>query len=149
MADIKRKGYTQAGTPTSALTTELNSLATATATAAGPAQDNSSNLDLYADFVLSVTFGTNPTAGATVDLYLLPSVDGGTNYADAVVAATPARNMLVGSFYCRAVTTAQIMTVTNVPIPEKFKMMVVNNSGQSFPASGSTVKYQSWHLQAV
>lgn len=148
MSDIKRKGYTQAGTPTSALTTELNSLATATASALGPAQDNSSNLDLYADFVLSVTFGTNPTANSTVDLYLLPAVDG-TNYADAVVAATPAKNMLVGSFYVRAVTTAQLIAITNVPIPEKFKMMVINNTGQTMAASANTVKYQSWHLQSV
>jgi hypothetical protein len=149
MADIRRKAYTQAGTPTSALTTELNSLANAAATAAGTAQDNSTNKDLWAIFVLSVTFGTAPTAGATVDLYILPSADGGTNYADAVVAATPARGMLVGSFSCRAVTTAQVMIIDNVPIPEKFKMQVVNNSGQAFPASGSTVKYQSWKMEAV
>ncbi len=149
MADIKRKSYTQAGTPVTALDTQLNSLATATASAAGSAQDNSTNLDLYADFVLSVTFGTNPTANATVDLYILPSVDGGTNYADAVVAATPAKNMLAGSFYVRAVTTAQVITITNVPIPEKFKVMVINNTGQSMAASGNTLKYQSWHLQSV
>lgn len=147
--NIKRNSYTQAGTPASALTTELNSLATATASAAGTAQDNSTNLDLYADFVLSVTFGVAPTANTTVDLYLLPSIDGGTTYADAVVAATPAKSMLVGSFYCRNVATAQVMTLANVPIPEKFKMMVVNNSGQAMAASGNTLKYQSWHLQAV
>jgi hypothetical protein len=149
MADIRRKAYTQAGTPTSALTTELNSLANAAATAAGPAQDNTTNKDLYADFFLNVTFGSAPTAGATVDLYMLPSIDNGTSYADAVVAATPARGMLVGSFSCRAVTSAQVMTISNVPIGEKFKMQVVNNSGQAFPASGSTVKYQSWKLEAV
>ena len=149
MAEIKRKSYTQAGTPASALTTELNSLATATASAAGPAQDNSTNLDIYADFVLSVTFGSAPTAGNTVDLYILPSVDGGTNYSDAPVAATPPKELFAGSFYVRAVTTAQVIMLANVLIPEKWKACLVNNSGQAFPASGSTLKYQSYHFQSV
>lgn len=124
-------------------------MATATASSAGTAQDNSSNLDLYADFVLSVTFGSAPTAGDTCDLYLLPSVDGGTNYSDAAVAATPPKELFAGSFYLRAVTTAQVVVLANVQIPEKWKACLVNNSGQSFPASGSTLKYQSWHLQSV
>ena len=148
-SDIKRKSYTQAGTPTQALSTELNSLATATASSASAAQDNSTNLDLYADFVLSVTFGTAPTANNTVDLYLLPSFDGGTTYADAVVATAAAKNMLIGSFYVRNVNTLQVMTISNVPIPEKFKVMVVNNTGQTMAASANTLKYQSWHLQSV
>ena len=149
MANIKRNGYTQAGTPASALSTELNSLATATASAAGTAQDNSSNLDLFADFMLAVTFGTAPTAGSSVDLYILPSVDGGTTYSDTPAATSPPKELLAGSFYVRAVTSAQEIALPNVSIPEKFKCCLINNAGQTMAASGNTLKYQSWHLQSV
>ena len=133
--------YTQA--LANCLTTELNALANAAASAAGSAQDNTTNLDLWGDFELAVTFGSNPTAASTIDLYLIASVDG-TNYADSAVLPVTA---LVGSFVLRAVTTAQLVHVLRVPLlPGKFKMAVLNNSGQSFPASGSTVKMRTYHL---
>lgn len=125
------------------LSTELDSLANGSATAAGTAYDNTTNLDLWADFVLDVTFASNPTAGSTIDLYLIPSVDG-TNYADSAVL--PA-SYLVGSFVLRAVSTAQKVALLRVPLlPGKAKFAAVNNSGQAFPASGSTVKLRTYHV---
>lgn len=133
--------YTQSAT--NCLSTELNSLGNASNTAAGTAQDNTTNLDLWADFILDVTFGTNPTANTSCDLYLLPSVDG-TNYQ------TPVSNLgpyYVGSFQMQASTSQQLNMILRVPLfPGKWKALLTNNSGQSFPASGSTVKYRSYHI---
>lgn len=146
MATISRKAYTTS--LTSILTTELNSLATATNSAASSTVDNSTNLDLYADFLLQVTWGTNPTAGNSCDLYLIPSPDN-TTFADGGGAVNPAKNLLVGSFYVRAVTTAQAMTLFNVLIPQYFKLVLINNTGQAMAATGNTLKYRTYSLQSV
>lgn len=150
MASIKL----EAAAITSLMTTELNSLASAAA-ALGVEYDNSTNLYLWGLFELNVTFGTNPTANSTVDLYLIPAPDG-TNYDDAVTGAAgsaPATSY-VGGFPLRAVTTAQKVPVgaglqlISLP-PAKFKAFVVNRSGQAFPASGSTVKMVPYRYQSV
>lgn len=146
MATIGRKAYTQA--LTNGLSAEFNALANASYTAAGSTIDNSTNLDLYADFLLQVTFGSAPTAGSTVDLYLVPSPDN-TTFADGGGAVAPASALKVGSFQLRAVTTAQAVVIFNVLIPQYFKLVAFNGSGQAFPASGSTVKYRTFSLQSV
>lgn len=110
--------------------------------------DNSTNLDLYVDLLLQVTWGSAPTAGNSCDLYLIPSPDN-TTYADGGGAVAPAKNLYVGSFYVRAVTSAQAMTLNNVLIPQYYKLVLLNNSGQAMPASGSTLKYRQYSLQSV
>jgi len=142
MADIKAK----AGTIASMATTELNSLAN-NAGALGAEYDNATNLYLFGVFELNVTFGSNPTAGSTVDLYIIPAPDG-TNYDDAVTGASGAApaTAYVGGFPLRAVTTAQKVPLGvgisgPVPLPPvKFKAFILNKSGVAFPASGSTLK---------
>jgi hypothetical protein len=128
------------------LSTELNSLATGSGAVqvpgTNPAYDNSGTVSscFWGDFELRVTFGTAPTAGTTVDLYLVPLSSDGTNYVDGSATIQQA-TLMVGSWVVRAVTTAQVLLLRNVPLPnDKFLLTVVNNSGQSFPASGSTVK---------
>ena len=132
--------------------TELNSLAN-NAGALGAEYDNATNLHEFGLFELNVTFGSAPTAGNTVDLYLIPAPDG-TNYDDAVTGASgqaPAP-CYVGSFPLRAVTTAQKvplglgLALVNLP-PTKFKAFVLNKSGQAFPASGSTLKLVPYRHQ--
>ena len=150
MASIKL----EAAAISSIATTELNALAN-NAGALGAEYDNSSGLYLYGLFELNVTFGSNPTAGNTVDLYLIPAPDG-TNYDDAVTGAsgTAPITTYVGGFPLRAVTTAQKvplglgLTLINLP-PTKFKVAVKNGSGQAFPSSGSTVKLIPYRYQSV
>lgn len=138
--ETKFSSYAQ--TLTNCMTTELNALANGSAII-GAAIDNTTNLDLWADFQLNVDFVSAPTAGTAVDLYLIPSLDG-TNYADSGAVLGP---YYIGSFPMVATTAAQIAVVTRVPlIPGKFKPYVVNNSGQAFPATGSTVQYRSYHV---
>ncbi len=122
--------------------TALNSLTNGSA-ALGLEYDNSSNLWPYlSSLELNVTFGTNPTAGSLVTLYLIPAPDG-TNYDDNV--SNPMAQ--IGAFWLEATTSAQKKSITPgggsnyIMLPPcKFKIRVVNSSGQSFPASGSTIK---------
>lgn len=139
MSTIKHKAY---ATIASALTTELNSLATATSSSASAAIDNTTNLELLMDLELVVTYGTNPTAGTTVDVYMVQSVDG-TNYADAIFTNA----QLVAGFPLQAVTTAQRIAVKDVPVPPGlFKLFARNNAGQTTAASANTLKYRTHSL---
>ena len=130
-----------------ALSTEFNSLANGSSTAASSAIDNSSALDMWADMELNLgTFGVAPSAGAYVEVYLIPSVDG-TNYADGAAATAPAQELLVGAFSVRAATAAQRLVLRGVPIPPGlFKLLCINRTGQAMNASGNTLKYRTYHL---
>lgn len=149
MASIKL----EAASIATVLSTELNSLAN-NAAALGTEYDNSSNLYLWATFELNVTFGSAPTAGNTVDLYIIPAPDG-TNFDDNTTGASGAApsTSYVGGFPLRAVTSAQkvpLGVVRRIDLPPtKFKVFVVNGSGQAFPASGSTVKMIPYRYQSV
>jgi hypothetical protein len=151
MATIKL----EAAAITTVASTELNSLANS-AGALGAEYDNAAGLYMMGVFELNVTFGTNPTAGSTVDLYIIPAPDG-TNYDDAVTGASGAAPMTAyaGGFPLRAVTTAQKVPLGMgiggaVPIPPvKFKCFLLNKSGQAFPASGSTLKLVPFRYQSV
>lgn len=134
--------------------TELNSLANGSA-ALGAEYDNSSGLYIRGIFELNVTFGTNPTANSLINVYLVPAPDG-SNYDDSVTGAGGSAPVTgyIGGFPLRAVTSAQkvplgigLQTI-EIP-PMKFKLLVLNNSGQSFPASGSTILLTPYRYQST
>lgn len=135
------------GTLSTLLSTELNSLASGSYSAAGStAQANRTDLNMYADFELAVTFTSVPTAGNSVDLYIIPKVDN-ANYADGGSSVTPPANYYAGSFVLRAVTTAQRVAIMGASIPpDDFKLVAYNGSGVAFPASGSTVKISPYKI---
>ncbi len=137
MATTIHKAYTAAAA--TALSTELNSLSNGSASSASSAIDNTTNLDLYADFELVIAAqGSARSTGATVGLYMTTSLDG-TNYDDAASATAE----LIATFSLDAATTARRRTVRDVPIPPAlFKVFVVNNTGQAFASSGSTIRYR-------
>ena len=132
------------------MTTELNSLAAATgalqATGTNAAFDNTaaagSGLFFWGDFELQVTYGTAPTAGKTVDCYLIPlSSTGGTTFWDgsATIQQAP---LYIGSWILRNITTLHILGFRGIPLPpQKFIVSVVNNGDQAMAASGNTVKF--------
>lgn len=144
MATTKHKSYS--ASIASALTTELNSLANGSASAASSAIDNSSNLDLYHDLTLTIAAqGSARSAGATVSVYLVMALDG-TNYDD--VNATTAE--LVAVFPLDAVTTARQSTRRDVPVPPGlFKYFVVNSTGQAFAASGNVLEYRAHSIETA
>lgn len=131
------------------LSTELNSLANGSA-ALGAEYDNSSNLYLWGVFELAVTFGSAPTAASLINLYFEIAADG-SNYSDDQSISSA----YIGGFPLRNVTSAQRVPLAlgmTGPIwlpPTKFKVRAVNNSGQAFPASGSTIKMVPHRLQSA
>lgn len=134
---------------TSILTTELNSLANAAYSNASAAIDNTVQLCFWMDLELQVTYGTGPTVNLPVEIYLLPSLDG-TNYPDGGGAVAPATNLYVGSFILAAVTTAQRLAVTGIPVPpSKFKLVARNGADQTMAASGNIVRYTLYNEAAV
>lgn len=137
MATIKWAGYTDRST---VLATELNALANAGRSAAGAEVDNATNLDRWGKFELSVTFGTAPSAGGYVEIYAVTAPDG-ANYEDGSNTVDPGTHKLIDRIPVRPVTTAQRLTGRQFPLePAKTKFILLNGSGQAFPASGSTLK---------
>ena len=138
MQTEKWSGYTSQG---NVLSTELNSLGNGSYCSAGSAYDNTTNLDRFGVAELSVTFGTAPTSDSPIHLFAVIAPDGGTNYTDGGGSVRPPDAVYLGTFQLRNVTTAQIVHTKRFELPPgKMKFVAYNGSGQSFPASGSTVK---------
>jgi hypothetical protein len=136
MATEKWAAYTSRG---NVLSTELNALTNAGRSAAGVEIDNGANLDVYGVLELQVTFGTAPSDGGYVEIYMVTAPDG-TNYEDGSNSVDPGAHKLIDRIPVRAVTTAQRLTGRMIPLlPEKTKFLLYNGSGQAFPASGSTL----------
>ncbi len=144
MAVTSHGAYRAAAATT--LSTGLNSLANGSASAASSTIDNTSNLDLYHDVTLILAAqGSARSAGATVSLYMVHALDG-TNFDD--VNATTAE--LVAVFPLDAATTARRVTRRDIPIPPGlFQYFVVNNTGQAFAASGTSVTFRAHTIQTV
>lgn len=133
-----------AGTIQTLLTTELNSLTDGSISSASAAYDNTSGLYMFADFQVDVTFGSNPTAGSPLTLYLLPSLDG-TNYEKTGVSGA-----VVAGWQLEATTSQQLLVARGIVLPPtKFKVQLKNNSGVTTPSSGSTVKMLPYYYQSV
>lgn len=130
------------------LSTELNSLANNYGAISSSAWDNTSNGYIRGWLELAVTFGSNPTAGYTVDVGVSVAMDG-TNYSDYTSGASgyiPPTSLL-GSYVLQAKTTIHRLVLgVNGGMPLEFgpflhKFVVLNKSGVAFPASGSTLKF--------
>lgn len=150
MSFIQLSGYRGVAT---VMSTELNSIVATSGKAISSALTNDENqaqptLDLFADLELKVTFATGPTVGTVVELYLVPSIDGGTTYADGSTSVLPQSSLYVGGFAVRAVTTAQVMFIRGVALPPGYyKYLIQNTTNQAFPASGSTLRENTYQLQ--
>ena len=131
-----------------ALTTDLNSLANGSYSAASAAIDNET--DLYTHLDLEVYLGSlTPTGTPTVSAYLVPSVDG-TNYTDGGGATAPPIETLIAVLSLSTSTGAKYRSATNIPIPPlKFKLILLNSSGVALASSGNTLKYRRHNGQAV
>lgn len=136
MATEKWAAYTSRG---NVLSTELNALANAGRSSAGTEIDNATNLDMWGKFELNVTFATAPVAGGYVEIYAVTAPDG-TNYEDGSNSVDPGPGKLIDRISLRESTTAQRRTGRMFPLePSKTKFILLNGSGQAFPASGSTL----------
>lgn len=136
MADIKWKPGTRV-----TLVTDGSSLTNGSRSALSAEYDNATNKHLAAIFELTdVSFGTAPTAGSIIELYLLPSHDG-TNYPDGSDTIIPASNLLVGFFVLKNQTAAQRLIsrgINNEHVvlpPTKFRCLIWNQAGQTLSAN--------------
>lgn len=128
------------------LSTELDSLAsnglvvssTTSGNQTSGVYDNSTALDLLADFQLAIAYNVVTTAGTPVmELYLIPLVDG-TNAATVDGSNQPQKALLVGSFESRLPSTSvlEYLDLPGVSIPPgKWKTVVKNTSGQALTSS--------------
>lgn len=126
---------------TTYLSTELNALADG-ANKLGAAIDNTANGDMYMDLELYLAAqGSARDSGAYVAVYILPSVDG-TNYCYGADALDPPATAWRANFSLDAATTARYTTITHILLPAgKFKILVINETGQAFAATLNTLKY--------
>lgn len=141
MANIAKWFLSLVGIQT-ALSTELNSLANNTMTAASGVISNDSNLDMYIDIEV-VLAALSPATGAFVAIYILEAIDG-SNYpaqsdADLRLTTSQVLGMIpIGT----TASTAQRVPLRDVVIPPgKFKIKLDNQTGATLAASGNTVKY--------
>jgi hypothetical protein len=130
---------------TSYLTTELNSLADG-AGVLGAEIDNSTGLDTFLDLEVYVdTQGSARSAGAYISVHVIKALDG-TNYEDYAGSTPPA----IWTRSMDAATTARRLA-SEFPLPAgqgKFKLYVVNHTGQAWPASGNTMGYRLYSLES-
>ena len=140
-----------AGAVTTMLSTELNTLASGSISAPGSTVfDNSATgspgLFLFADFQLDLTLAIAPTVNLPVLMFLIPSLDG-TNFGFGS-SGNAWQGYQRGGWSMIATTSEQILVCQGIPIPpQKFKLQVQNQSGQTFPASGTTVKMMPYNYQ--
>jgi hypothetical protein len=117
-------------------TIDLSGLGAGSSRLCTPEYDNSnsSNLWFWGDFLINVQFGTAPTAGRTIELYIIPALDG-TTYADGSATYLPP-NLLVGAFVVVNTTNMQRIVLRGVPLPPaKFKALVRNNTNVAFTST--------------
>ena len=133
---------------TTILSTELNSLATAAATALGAEVDGTTALDIWGAFELTITSST-PTDLSVFELYIVPAPDG-TNYGDVVTGASgrAPSNFFVGAFELRNVTSLQRISLWDVKLPPtKWKPLLISRAGSTLAASGNLLKFIGYRLQ--
>jgi hypothetical protein len=120
-------------------TTELNSLANNDA-ALGVEYDNGTNLYFWGDFELLAELAVAPGADTPIELYLIPALDG-TNYADGDGTPIAPASAYAGTFFSRAVDTAQRIPLPGVRLPPcKFKALLYNKTGQALEATGNVLR---------
>lgn len=128
-----------------ALTSEFNSLASGSLTAASSAIDNLTDLYQYMGLEL-VLASLTPVAPNNVEIYLFKSIDD-TNYED--VSATLSQ-CLVAVIPVTTGTGAKRSAVSNILIPPfKFKLVAKNNTGVGLAASGNTLSIRRYYEQSA
>lgn len=127
--------------PVVLLASELNNLANNARALGTTIIPNATDRHMFVFFILQVQFTAAPTDQSQIQLYLLPTFDG-TTYTDGSDTVAPSLEALVTSFTLKATTT----TVQRIPAPGvlihpvNYKPLIVNLSGQAFPASGSSLQ---------
>jgi len=126
------------------LTTELNSLADG-ANKLGAKIDNVADgeNEMFLNLELSIAAQASARASdARVEVFILYSLDD-TNFDMGDDSTDPRPDALATVLLLDAATTARYRVAVNLPIaPLDCKILVINETGQAFAASGNTLKYR-------
>jgi hypothetical protein len=132
---------------TSALTTELNSLANAAYSAASAAITNSSGLYEWMALELHLASLT-PTGSPYIQVFLLPVID--TVYEDGGGAVAPSNGTLICTWDLSTSVGAKQRTKAGILIPPfDFKLALLNQAGPALGATLNTLKYRRYNEQGV
>jgi len=120
-------------TSNQSITITLASLANA-ATVLSSAINNSSTLYIGADVQIKFKTGAAVSGSGTLDVYMVRSLDGtGTLYDDGVAATAT----LIDNFPATVSATTQVVSMSIEVLPSRWKLMVVNSTGDALDASGA------------
>lgn len=143
---------------TSYLTTELNSLANNAIEAGGAAINNTSNLATHMDIELTLaSLDLSSQSNPCVDIYLIESVDGGTDFDTVSDGETADDNMPPTNKICTRIglrpysgAEAKLGVASMIPIPPgHFKLCPRNKTGIALAASGNILSYRTYKLNLV
>jgi hypothetical protein len=144
------------GTPgsyTQYLTSTLNSLANDTTDLGSTVIDNETNKHTFMDLELMLaSLDLSAQSNPAVTVYIIESIDGGTDYdtaTDAVSAdaSMPPADKVLCSIGVRPGTGAEAKVANRTMIlipPSKFKLLIRNKTGVAFAASGNTLSYRTY-----
>lgn len=134
------------------LSTEMNTLGNGSRAVMASAHVNSGadQRNMYGDFELSLaTQGSARSSGAYVELYILPTLDG-TNFAYGDASLDPSPSKWRANFQYDAATTARVAIIEGILLPNcDFKVLVKNQTGQAFAASGNTLTMKKYNTQSA
>lgn len=158
MADVPIKWAAPTVVYTSYLNTALDALPIDAIDASGAIIDNQSNLCTYLDLELTLaSLDLSAIPAPSVDIYLIESIDGGTNFDTVTDAVTAEASMPPPDKICTRMglrpgtgAEAKLVTKTMIPIPPgKWKLCPRNKTGVIFGATGNTLYYRTYNLKAV
>ena len=132
--------------------TSMNSLADGAFAGAGSVISNESGAGLYQYIDLEVSLGpVSPAAGAFLDVWIYPSMDGTTFASPSKPLITT--NLLATFQADTTASTSQRMTLANIPIPPlDFQLDIRNKTGVQLSGIGTaanTLKYRRHYEQGV
>lgn len=140
---------------TAYLTTTLNSLADDTTDLGTTVIDNQTTRHTFMDLELMLaSLNLSAQADPAVVVYIIESIDGGTDYdtaSDAVSAdaSCPPADKILTIIGVRPGTGAEakVAVKSMIPIPpSKFKLMVRNKTGVAFAAATNLLSYRTYTI---
>lgn len=158
MADIPIKWAAPTVAYGNYLTTELNSLANNAIEAGGAEINNESNLCLYMDIELTLaSLNLSAQTSPTVPIFLIESIDGGTDFDTVTDAVTAEASMPASDKICTTIglrkgtgAEAKLAVKSMIPIPPgRFKLCPRNKTGVAFGATGNILAYRTYNLKSV
>ena len=154
MADIKQTGYQVAAIAVAwAGGQSLDSATDNEWTDLSDEIDNSANLYTEADMDIALGSAAFTGVDSLIEVYIIASVDG-TNYPNWTGNVTTGEQendqYWIGSVVTSGATSAQRMTLRNLPIPPgKYKYGFRNTSGVTLAGSGNTAQWRPHSIKSV